>query len=52
MYFPKLFKQTKQIDADTANIIKMSLHLMFRTIFVKLNNQNVSDTTQLYLYSA
>ena len=38
------------IDANTAGQINLTLHSMFRKIGLKLNNRNVGDTIQLYLW--
>ena len=38
------------IDANTASPINLILHLMFCELGLKLNNQNVSNTSQLYMY--
>ena len=38
------------IDASTAAPINLTLHSMFREIWVKFNGQNVGDTSQLYPY--
>ena len=38
------------IDANTAGIINLTLHSMFREISLELNCRNVSYTSQLYPY--
>ena len=38
----------KNIDANTASPINLTLHSMFREIELKLNGQNAGDTSQLY----
>ena len=52
--FHELAKITKademNIDPDTAGLINLTLHSMFREIGLELNSQNVSDTSQLYPY--
>ena len=40
------------IDANTAASIKLTLHSMFREIGLEINNRNVGDTSQLYLYGS
>ena len=38
------------IDANTAAPINLTLHSMFREIWLEFNGQNVDDTSQLYPY--
>ena len=38
------------IDANTAGLINMTLHSMFRDIGLELKGRNVGDTSQLYPY--
>ena len=38
------------IDANTAALINLTLHSMFREIGLEFNGRNVSDTNQLYPY--
>ena len=38
------------IDANTAALINLTLHSMFREIGLKFNGRNLGDTGQLYLY--
>ena len=40
----------KNINRNTAALFKLTLHLMFREIWLKLNGRNVGDTSQLYSY--
>ena len=44
--------QGSNIGANTAAPINLSLHLMFREIFVELNGRNVSETSPQYSYRA
>ena len=38
------------IDANTADLINLTLHSMFREIGMEFNGRNVGDTSQLYPY--
>ena len=38
------------IEANTADLINLTLHSLFRKIELKLNGRNVGDTSQLYSY--
>ena len=45
----KITKADKtNIDENTTGAINLTQHSMFCEIGLKLNNQNVSDTSQLY----
>ena len=40
------------IDANTAGLINLTLHSMYREIGMELNGRNVGDTSQLYPYGS
>ena len=40
----------RNIDANTAAPINLTLHSMFREIGMEFNGRNVGDTSQLYPY--
>ena len=49
--FAKITKSDgTNIDADTASLINLTLHSMFREIGLELNNRNVGDISQHYTY--
>lgn len=47
----KITKADKtNIDAKMAALVNLTLHLIFYKITLKLNNQNMGDTSQIYPY--
>lgn len=40
------------LDADTAGPINLTLHSLFKDVYVELNNKAVSDSSQMYPYRA
>jgi len=49
----KITKADKtNLDADTAGLINLTLHSLFKDMYVKLNNKAVSDSSQMYPYRA
>ena len=43
-------KNETNIDANTAALINLTLHLMLREIGLEFNGRNVNDTSKLYSY--